>query len=51
MCVCVELVFLSLFLFEVIAVSIMLAERGSETGEREERRVGDGERRESRSAA
>lgn len=50
-CVCVELVFLSLFLFEVIAVSIMQAERGSETGEREERRVGDGERGESRSAA
>lgn len=36
MCVCVELVFLSLFLFEVIAVSIMQAERGSETGERDE---------------
>lgn len=35
-CVCVELVFLSLFLFEVIAVSIMQAERGSETGERDE---------------
>lgn len=31
-CVCVELVFLSLFLFEVIAVSIMQAERGSERG-------------------
>lgn len=53
-CVCVELVFLSLFLFEVIAVSIMQAEKGGVRGrqrERSEKREGDAERGESRSAA
>lgn len=50
MCVCVELVFLSLFLFEVIAVSIMQAEKGGvreggrERGVRRERETQGEER-------
>lgn len=45
-CVCVELVFLSLFLFEVIAVSIMQAEKGGVREGREKRDEWETEREE-----